>query len=537
MTLEGKRLLAHVLDWVAQFRHDAFAYRLENTEMAFNLRGPALSARAMEISFTGICRQLLLMMVSLLVTIAILGISPVQARPVPDGFADLAEKLLPSVVNIATTQKVDRKNDGPPLPQLPPGSPFEEFFKEFFDRQGKNGKPRPVSSLGSGVIIDAAGLIVTNNHVIDGAEEIKIILHDDTELAAKLVGSDPRTDIALLRVQPKKPLIAAKFGDSNRVRVGDWVVAIGNPLGLGGTVTAGIISARGRDIRNGPYDDFLQTDAAINKGNSGGPLFNTDGEIIGINTAIFSQSGGSIGIGFAVPSALAEPVVHQLQQFGRTKRGWLGVRIQSVSEEIAESLGLDKPKGALIAGLNEGGPADKGKVESGDVVLSFDGKPVTEMRQLPRIVAETPIGKEAAVEVWRKGKIVKLKVTVGELKDDVEQASLQTNKGKTGDLPKATNVDQLGLSLGKLTPELRSRFELKSDVKGVIVTDVNAEGIAASKDIRPGDVIIEVAQSEVETPEQVVAKVKEVTDQKRKSVLLLVQRGSDVRFVALPLKS
>jgi len=461
-----------------------------------------------------------------------------QARSAPDSFADLAERLLPSVVNIATTQKVERKGEAPAMPQFPPGSPFEEFFKEFFDRQQRGGqRPRSVSSLGSGFVIDPAGLIVTNNHVIDGAEEIKVILNDDTELPAKVVGTDPRTDLAVLRVQPRKPLAATKWGDSNKSRVGDWVVAIGNPLGLGGTVTAGIISARGRDIRNGPYDDFIQTDAAINKGNSGGPLFNADGEVIGINTAIFSQTGGSIGIGFAVPSALAQPVVQQLIEFGKTKRGWLGVRIQSVSEEIAESLGLEKPRGALVAGVTEGGPAEKARIEAGDVIVTFDGKTVADMRALPRIVAETAIGREVPIEVWRKGKPVRLRVVVGELKEEVEQASVQTGKGGSGGLPKATSVDQLGFSLSRITPDLRQKFEVKGDVKGVLVTEVKSEGIAASKDIRPGDIIVEVAQAEVDSPEQVQAKVKEAIDQKKKSVLLLVQRGGDVRFVALPLKS
>ncbi|MCW5730278.1 MAG: DegQ family serine endoprotease [Alphaproteobacteria bacterium] len=475
---------------------------------------------------------------TILLLLALLFVGQVQARPAPDSFADLADRLLPAVVNISTTQKApERRGEGLPIPQFPPGSPFEEFFKEFFDRQQRGNRPaRPVTSLGSGFIIDPSGIVVTNNHVIDGADEVKVILHDDSELPAKVIASDPKTDIAVLRVEPKKPLTAVKWGDSNRARVGDWVLAIGNPLGLGGTVTAGIISARGRDIRSGPYDDFLQTDASINKGNSGGPLFNMDGEVIGVNTAIFSQTGGSIGIGFAVPSALARPVVQQLVEFGRTKRGWLGVRIQSVTEEIAESLGLDRPRGALIAGVSEGGPAEKGKIEAGDVVLSFDGKPVADMRQLPRIVAETPIGKEVPVDLWRRGKPVKTKVVVGELKEEVEQASLQTGRS-SGGMPNTTSLDQLGFSLSSITPEVRQRYDLKGDVKGVVVTDVKADGIAASKDIRAGDIIVEVAQSEVETPEQVVAKVKEVADQKRRSVLLLVQRGNDVRFVALPLKS
>ena len=476
-----------------------------------------------------------------LIAVELLAPGSAAARAAPESFADMAEKLTPTVVNISTTQKVQTSQRGlEGLPQFPPGSPFEEFFKDFMERQQRDGnrQPRPVTSLGSGFIIDARGYVVTNNHVIAEADEVKVILHDDTELPAKIVGRDPKTDIAVLKVEPKQPLTAARWGDSDKTRVGDWVLAIGNPFGLGGTVTAGIVSARGRNIRSGPYDDYIQTDASINKGNSGGPLFNIDGEIVGINTAIFSQTGGSIGIGFAVPAALAKPVVAQLIEYGRTRRGWLGVRIQSVTEEIAESLSLDRPRGALVAGITEGGPAEKAKIEQGDVILSFDGKPVANMNQLPRIVAETPIGKQANVDIWRKGKPRTVKVTVGELEEQEEVAA--ATPGKTPEKAERGSgkaIESLGLTVAPLTSDLRQRFELKDDVKGVVVTEVAPDGPAAKKEIRPGDIIVEVGQSQVRSPDEVVGRVKEVRDSKRRSVLLLLQRAGDLRFIAVPFKT
>ncbi|WP_119420129.1 DegQ family serine endoprotease [Desertibaculum subflavum] len=465
---------------------------------------------------------------------------PAEARGAPDSFADMVEKLMPAVVNIATTQKLPERRQGTPeMPKLPPGSPFEEFFKDFFDRQQRGQQQRrPATSLGSGFVIDASGYIVTNNHVIDGADEIKVILSTGAEIPAKLIGTDAQTDIALLQVETKEKLTAVQWGDSDKARVGDWVLAIGNPFGLGGSVTAGIISARGRDIGAGRYDDFMQTDASINKGNSGGPLFNTEGQVIGVNTAIYSQTGGSVGIGFAVPSVIAQRVALQLKEFGKTKRGWLGVRIQVVTDEIAESIGLDKARGAMVAGVTDGGPAARAKIDAGDVILSFDGKPVPDMRHLPRVVADTPIGKTVPVEVWRKGKKETLQVQVGELKEEEVAAAAagSSPKGGGGAGP-TTDVEALGLTLSRITPELRQRFELKPDAKGVVITDVKADGVAASKDLRAGDLILEVAQAEVTTPEQVRDKVKEAQAQKRKSVLLLVQRGADSRFVALPFKS
>jgi serine protease Do len=340
------------------------------------------------------------------------------ARPAPDGFADLAARLLPAVVNISTTQTVKTaerggERSGPDMPQFPPGSPFEQFFHDFFEHGLPKGErpeilPRHATSLGSGFVVDPAGYIVTNNHVIADADEITVILHDNTSLKAQVVGRDTKTD---------KPLTAVSWGDSDKSRVGDWVLAIGNPFGLGGSVTAGILSARQRDINSGPYDDFLQTDAPINRGNSGGPMFNMDGQVIGINTAIYSPSGGSIGIGFAIPSTLAKAVVSELRTESdhTVHRGWLGVRIQAVTGEIAESLGLDKPRGALVASVTDNGPAETAGIQPGDVVLSFDGKPVDDMRHLPRLVAETPVNKKVPVTVWRKRKETSLEVKVGKL--------------------------------------------------------------------------------------------------------------------------
>jgi serine protease Do len=329
-------------------------------------------------------------------------------------------------------------------------------------------------------------------------------------------------------------LSAVKWGSSDKTRVGDWVVAIGNPFGLGGTVTAGIVSARARDINSGPYDDFLQTDASINRGNSGGPMFNLAGEVIGINTAIFSPTGGSVGIGFAIPASLAKPVVDQLNKYGKTRRGWLGVRIQQVSDEIAESLGLDRARGAMVASVSPNGPAEKAKIEPGDVVLTFDGKEVGEMRRLPRIVAETPIEKKAPITVWRKGKELKLEVVVGEL-DETEVAAATPDTGKGGKDQGKASVDALGMSLAKISADLRDKFSIDSGVDGVVVTDVAADSPAAQKGLRAGDVIVEVAQETVKDPKDVADRVGKAKAAGRKSVLMLVDRQGDLRFVAIRL--
>src|SRR5438094_108777 len=362
----------------------------------------------------------------------------------PDGIADVAEKVIDAVVNISTSQTVEAKGGGEgrgAMPQLPPGSPFEEFFDDFFkNRRGpgvnpKGGdrgtdlQPRKTNSLGSGFIVDTSGIVVTNNHVIADADEINVIMNDGTKIKAELIGVDKKTDLAVLKFKPVKPLVAVKFGDSDKLRLGEWVIAIGNPFSLGGTVTAGIVSARNRDINSGPYDSYIQTDAAINRGNSGGPLFNLEGEVIGVNTLIISPSGGSIGIGFAVPSKTATPVIDQVKNFGETRRGWLGVRIQQVTDEIAESLSIKPARGALIAGVEDKGPAKPAGIEPGDVVVKFDGKDIKEMRDLPRVVADTRVGKQVPVVVIRKGKEDTKAVTLGRL-DDGEKVAAADSEAK-----------------------------------------------------------------------------------------------------------
>jgi len=366
--------------------------------------------------------------------------------------------------------------------------------------------------------------------VIAEADEITVVLQDDTRLAAELVGRDPKTDIAVLKVKSDKDLPAVPFGDSTKSRVGDWVVAIGNPFGLGGTVTAGIVSARGRDINSGPYDDFIQTDASINRGNSGGPMFNLKGDVIGINTAIFSPSGGSVGIGFAIPASTAKPVVQQLIKHGQVRRGWLGVHIQAVTDEIAETLGLNKARGALVASLIKGGPAEKAKIKPGDVIIEFDGKPVPEMRKLPRIVAETDVDKAVNVVVWRDSKKVTLSVSIGKLdEEETKVAAKKSGKAETAEV----SLDQLGISLTGISDATREKFKLDDDAKGVVVTKVAGDSSAAEKGIRPGDRIIEVSQQEVSKPFQVAAAVAKAKEEGRKSVLLLIEGQGGLRFVAV----
>jgi serine protease Do len=467
---------------------------------------------------------------------------PASARG-PDGIADIAEKVIDSVVNISTSQSVEAKGGGKEaMPQLPPGSPFEEFFDDFFkNRRGGSPKggersemqpPRKTNSLGSGFIIDAEGVVVTNNHVIADADEINVIMNDGTKIKAELVGVDKKTDIAVLKFKPVKPLVAVKFGDSDKLRLGEWVIAIGNPFSLGGTVTAGIVSARNRDIASGPYDNYIQTDAAINRGNSGGPLFNLDGEVIGVNTLIISPSGGSIGIGFAVPSKTVVGVVDQLRQFGELRRGWLGVRIQQVTDEIAESLNIKPARGALIAGVEDKGPAKPAGIEPGDVVVKFDGKEIREPKDLSRVVADTAVGKEVDVVVIRKGAEETKKVTLGRLEDTEKAVPASVKKDEPAEKPVTQKA--LGLDLASLNKDLRSRYKIKDSVKGVIITNVDGTSDAAEKRLSAGDVIVEMAQESVNNAADVKKRLDQLKKDGKNSVLLLVSNPEgELRFVAL----
>ncbi|MDN5926170.1 MAG: DegQ family serine endoprotease [Hyphomicrobiales bacterium] len=463
----------------------------------------------------------------------------------PTSVADLASGLLDAVVNISTSQTVKggESSDAVPMPKLPEGSPFEDFFNDFFkNRDGDtDNNPRQVQSLGSGFVFDAAkGLVVTNNHVIADADDIEVNFSDGTKLKATLVGTDSKTDIAVLKVDPARhKLKAVKFGDSDKMRIGDWVMAIGNPFGLGGTVTLGIISARNRDINSGPYDDFIQTDAAINRGNSGGPLFNMNGDVIGINTAIISPSGGSIGIGFSIPSQLAATVVQQLAEYGETRRGWLGIRIQPVTDEVAESLDLPSAKGALVSGVIKGGPVDHGEIQPGDVIVRFDGHDIKAMHELPRVVAESPVGKDVEIVVLRKGKEQTVQVKLGRLEDGDKLANAEDQSQSEEVAPGETNKQApsstvLGMTLGELDDDTRAKFKIAADVAGVVVTDVAPNSISAEKGIAAGDVITEITQQTVSKPKDVSERITALKSQGRKAALLmLASRSGELRFVTV----
>ncbi len=465
------------------------------------------------------------------VLLAILAV-PAVARPAPDSFADLADKLLPTVVNISTSQTLKAAGPKLSLPDLPPGSPLEDLFKDFL--QNNRALPRHVTSLGSGFIIDPTGYVITNNHVIADADQITVTLNDGTSLPARLVGRDEKTDLALLKVKPARPLPATRLGDSDRARVGDWVIAIGNPFGLGSTVTAGIISARNRDINAGPYDDFIQTDAPINRGNSGGPLFDMDGNVVGVNSAIFSPTGGSVGIGFSIPSNLVKVIVGQLKQYGAARRGWVGVSIQQITPEIAQGMGLPSSAGALISGVDAGGPAAKAGLKNGDVVIAFDNKQIQDNRVLPRIVADTPAGKTVNVEILRDGRKQSVKLTVARLQDQDKRKAPPKVAQAPQPKPKS-KVAQLGLSLAAIDADGRNQYKIPGDVHGVLVTDVDPDSAAADKNLRPGDIIVEVQNQAVRTPDDVAKKVEADAKAGRKFEMLLVNRGGQMTFVALPL--
>jgi serine protease Do len=453
---------------------------------------------------------------------------------VREGFADLIEQFTPAVVNISTTKKQEISKQAYPHFQVPPGSPFEDFLHEFFgtppDNEPDSGNESndksvgQVHSLGSGFIVDPAGYIVTNNHVIEQADKIIVKFSDGNSVPAEIVGKDLLTDLALLKVDLEDDLPFVRFGDSGKARVGDWVVAIGNPFGLGGSVTAGIISARNRNINAGPYDDFIQTDAAINRGNSGGPLFNLSGEVIGVNTVIISTTGGAMGIGFSIPSLIVSNIVDQLREFGETRRGWLGVRIRMVTDDLAEGLGLPEKKGALVENVDQDGPAERAGIKAGDVILSFDGKPIQTMSILPRIVAETPVKKKLEVVVWRREKEKVLKVELG-LLDSKRLESVVQGTPNDDDAFLSGQDDILGMRFGRSTPEM----------DGVAVLQVEDGSLAAEKEIRVGDVILEVDQQHVKDVRDIQRHIENLKKKGRQSALFRVKRDNDVRFVAIRL--
>lgn len=444
-----------------------------------------------------------------------------QSRPV--SFADLAERVSPSVVNI-TTSSVVAQRTGPQGPSVPPGSPFEELFRDFFDQQGPQ-RPRRGNALGSGFIISADGLVVTNNHVIEDADEITIELFSGRELPAVLLGTDASVDIALLKVESDTPLPFVEFGDSDIARVGDWVMAVGNPLGQGFSVSTGIVSARNRELQ-GPYDDYIQTDAAINQGNSGGPLFNMDGEVVGVNTAIISPNGGSIGLGFSMASNVVETVVDQLQQFGETRRGWLGVRIQDLDEDTADALGLASTDGALVSAVPEGPAMDAGIVAR-DVILIFNGEKIDDTRELIRIVGNTDVGLQVPVVVFREGSQVELDVTLG-LRDE-EVASRPAVMEEEEQVEKTL----LGITMSAITPEIRESLNLPTSTVGVMVMDVATDADAFEKGLRAGDLITEVGPTPVSTPAEFESAIGNARDAGRQNVLLRVERQGNPRFVAV----
>lgn len=462
------------------------------------------------------------------------------AREVPGSFADMVERLSPAVVNISTTQKVSAGGPfqfqfrGMPNEQL---DPFKEFFEKFNERFNDAPVERDVTSLGSGFVIDPSGYIVTNNHVIEQADEITVTFQDETQYEADVVGRDSKTDLALLKIEAND-LPYVSFGNSDKMRVGDWVVAIGNPFGLGGSVSAGIVSARSRQINAGPFDDFIQTDAAINRGNSGGPLFNVEGEVIGVNSAIFSPSGGNVGIGFSIPSALAEPVLDQLRKYGRTRRGWLGVKIQHVTDELAESLGLRRAKGALVLEVTKDSPADDAGIEAGDVILEFDDKPVEEMRQLPRMVAETEIGKEVEVVIWRGEETDELDVTLGELEEEGDLTQKpDEEEGETTSSRDADSTDWMGAKIATLDSTLRRRANIDAEVEGVIILSVKPGTPAFEAKLMRGDVIVSANQDQVEDAASLRDAIEDARDEGKSHALLRINRRGSLSFTTIPTRS
>lgn len=474
-----------------------------------------------------------------IMTTVIIGSSVVMmpagalAKGAPDSFADLAEKLLPTVVNVSTSQtiKIDQR-------ALPPG--MEEFLKRY-GREPKteeNGEQRPLTrkrqSLGSGFIIDPSGIIITNNHVIDKADEVMIKMHDGREFKATIIGTDDKLDIAVLKIEAGKPLPYVQFGDDSESRIGDWILAIGNPFALGGTITAGIISARNRDIQSGPYDNYIQTDASINMGNSGGPMFNMEGEVIGINTAIFSQSGGNIGIGFAIPANQAKHVIGQLRKYGHTKRGRIGISFTEVSDDTAEALGMDEAQGSLVASVVEGGPADEAGILAGDIIIEYEGKTIKTRNDLPIWVATTEIGKKVKIVILRKGKKKKLSLVIDELPENVEEADPETKAGDKGDDEGDVERQEiLGMTLEPIADKARATLKLDDDVKGVLIAAVERNSPAGEKGLRGGDVILEITQEAVITVDEAMSRIEELRESGRKNILLKIIRLGNTAFVTV----
>jgi serine protease Do len=464
-----------------------------------------------------------------------------SAAPLPDSFAPLVEKVLPAVVTIATTQVqggANQRGGIPQMPQLPPGSPFEKFFRDFGMPQQQQMRPQKLTALGSGFIIDPSGVIVTNNHVVENGTDIKVTLQDGTVTQGKLLGRDERTDLAVVKIAVGHPLPSVPFGDSDQMKTGDWILAAGNPFGLGGSVTAGIVSARGRNIHAGPYDDFLQIDAPINRGNSGGPTFNLQGQVIGVNTAIYSPNGGSVGIGFAIPSNVAKTVVASLQSSGRVTRGWLGVEIQQMTPEMASALGLDRERGALVAGVQPDSPAAKAGLRVGDVITGYAGKPVNSLQNLTTAVADTKIGSSAPVEIIRDGKSVTVTATIAQLKDEQQASAGSNGQARRGAGPAAGTASSetaIGLRLAALNQSARQRFDIPRDVKGVVVLDTDPNSNAADQGVQAGDIIEQVNNRAVSQPKDVTAQVEQARKSGRKAVALLINRGGQEQFVAVPL--
>lgn len=474
--------------------------------------------------------QMTLSAIGLALAILLTQVAAAEARGAPESFAELAEEVSPSVVNITTSTVVAGQTGGV-IPQVPEGSPFEDFFEQFRDRQGENGpQRRRNSALGSGFVISEDGFIVTNNHVIEGADEILIEFFDGDELPATVIGTDPNTDLAVLKVESDDPLPFVPWGDSDAMRVGDWVLAVGNPLGQGFSVSAGIVSARGRAL-SGAYDDFIQTDAAINRGNSGGPLFNMDGRVVGVNTAILSPNGGSIGIGFAMSSKVATRVIEQLREFGETRRGWLGVRIQDVSEELAEAMDLDSTLGALVTDVPDG-PAKEAGMQAGDVILSFDGEEVMNTRELVRIVGETAVGKSVRVVVRREDGTLTLAVILGRR----ETAESATEPEDEPEEEPQEDITVLGMTLSVVTPSVITELGLPENSAGLAVRSVEVDSEASEKGLQAGDVIHEAGQKPLTGAADLTARIDEAREAGRKSIVLVVRRGGVPRFVALSLE-